>query len=179
MMEIRNPTFNRFGTIDCEVNHPSFGWIPFTADPNDPEAHGREIFAAALESGPDAYVPPTPTLTHEDVNRERDRRLVLPFTFMGNSYDRTPQSLARITGAATLAGFAVAAGAKPGNLLWHGGQSPFSWITATNTVVEMDAPTAFAFGQAAAAVETRLIFAAFALKQGAIPADYAEDSHWP
>lgn len=34
------------GRFDCEIEHPSFGWIPFTADPNDVEPHGREICAA-------------------------------------------------------------------------------------------------------------------------------------
>ncbi len=36
------------GAIDCEVQHPlmpELGWLPFTADPNDPEDYGRELFA--------------------------------------------------------------------------------------------------------------------------------------
>lgn len=52
--EIRNPVFTYDGLIDCEVNHPEFGWIPFTANPNDPEAHGRAIFQSALAMGPQA-----------------------------------------------------------------------------------------------------------------------------
>lgn len=47
--------------IDCEIEHPVFGWIPFTANPQDVEEHGRELFAmlAAGEGGPVAdYVPP-------------------------------------------------------------------------------------------------------------------------
>lgn len=59
-MELRNPSYNRFGTIDCEVNHPKFGWIPFTADPDD--AVGADIYAAAIEAGPAAYVPPVRVL---------------------------------------------------------------------------------------------------------------------
>jgi hypothetical protein len=35
MMEWRNPTRNAGGTIDVEIKHPSFGWIPFTADARD------------------------------------------------------------------------------------------------------------------------------------------------
>ena len=31
--------------IDCKINHPVFGWIPFTADARDVEPHGRAIFA--------------------------------------------------------------------------------------------------------------------------------------
>ena len=43
-MNYRNAAYNAIGTIDCEIEHPNFGWIPFTADPNDVEPHGREIF---------------------------------------------------------------------------------------------------------------------------------------
>jgi len=45
--EIRNVKRNKRGTIDCEINHPRFGWIPFTASPDDCEAHGRAIHDAA------------------------------------------------------------------------------------------------------------------------------------
>lgn len=47
--------------IDCEIEHPVFGWIPFTASPDDVEAHGRELFdkLKAGEFGAIAdYVPP-------------------------------------------------------------------------------------------------------------------------
>lgn len=36
--------------FDCEINHPQFGWIPFTADRNDVEPHGREVWAAINEA---------------------------------------------------------------------------------------------------------------------------------
>lgn len=35
--EYRNPARNRHGTIDCEIEHPKLGWIPFTCDPDDAE----------------------------------------------------------------------------------------------------------------------------------------------
>ncbi len=47
--------------IDLTLMHPVFGEIPFTADPQDVEAHGRDLFARAVagEFGPVAeYVPP-------------------------------------------------------------------------------------------------------------------------
>jgi hypothetical protein len=46
VMEVRNPVFNKRGTIDCEINHPVYGWIPFTASPDDCEDHGRAIYDA-------------------------------------------------------------------------------------------------------------------------------------
>jgi hypothetical protein len=57
-MNIRNPRFNQYGTIDCEVEHPVFGWMPFTASPNDPEEHGRAIYEAALAMSPLPYEAP-------------------------------------------------------------------------------------------------------------------------
>lgn len=54
-MEIRNPSYNRFGSIDCEVNHPVYGWIPFTATEDDPE--GPEMYERALAMEPSPYTP--------------------------------------------------------------------------------------------------------------------------
>lgn len=65
-MQIRNPVFNAQGTIDCEIEHPVYGWIPFTASPNDSEAHGREIYADAQAGkfGPiGAYIPNSPEVS--------------------------------------------------------------------------------------------------------------------
>lgn len=42
-MEIKNARKNKYGTIDCEINHPVYGWIQFTASPDDSEEHGRLI----------------------------------------------------------------------------------------------------------------------------------------
>ena len=73
------------------------------------------------------------------VNAERDRRMTATFAFAGKRYDCDAQSLARITGAATLAGFAMGAGAKAGNLRWHEGKVDFTWIAADNSLITMDA----------------------------------------
>lgn len=59
-MEVRNPVFTIDGRIDCEFLHPAFGWIPFTASPEDPEPLGRAIYAYAIELGPSPYVAPPP-----------------------------------------------------------------------------------------------------------------------
>ena len=57
-MEFRNAVYNRHGTIDCDVNHPKFGWIAFTASPDDPEDVGKAIYAAAAKGNVGEYVPP-------------------------------------------------------------------------------------------------------------------------
>ncbi|KHL70592.1 hypothetical protein SF06_06760 [Pseudomonas flexibilis] len=43
-MDARELRFNKYGSVDCELEHPDFGWIPFTASPDDPEKHGRELY---------------------------------------------------------------------------------------------------------------------------------------
>lgn len=181
-MDIRNPQYTADGRIDCEIEHPTFGWIPFTADQNDLEKHGRDIYAAALEMGPAAYVaPPTPPATTADIDRERDHRLNNTFTFNGKEFQFGPESKTRIAGAGTLAGFAIANGAVEGDVYWNDptGTEPFTWIAADNSFVQMDALTCFAFAQTAAKYESKLIFAARALKDMAeIPQDYKDDKYW-
>lgn len=56
-MDVRNPVFTADGRIDCEIEHPAFGWIPFTASDTDPQILGRAVFAYALELGPAEHVP--------------------------------------------------------------------------------------------------------------------------
>lgn len=48
-IEVKNLAWSddKKSMIDCEILHPIHGWIPFTANPDDIEPHGREIFAMA------------------------------------------------------------------------------------------------------------------------------------
>ena len=60
-MQARNPKHNADNSIDMEIEHPVYGWIPFTASPDDVEELGRVLHAAAIagEFGPVApYIPP-------------------------------------------------------------------------------------------------------------------------
>ena len=43
-MDVRELRFNRYGSVDCQLEHPEYGWIPFTASPDDPEKHGRKLY---------------------------------------------------------------------------------------------------------------------------------------
>jgi len=113
------------------------------------------------------------------VNAERDRRLEMDFTFNGKKFQRDQKSLSRISGAASLAGFAIAQGAQPGDLRWHGGEDDFVWIASDNSLMPMDAQTVFAFGQVAANVETRIIFAAKQLREMDPIPDPATWEGWP
>lgn len=61
MMQWRNARFTASGLVDCEIDHPRHGWIPFTVDPADTGAPfdvaalDAEIRAAGTIA---AYVPP-------------------------------------------------------------------------------------------------------------------------
>lgn len=132
-----------------------------------------------LYDGENFTPPPPPATTAAEVNAERDRRLEMDFEFQGVMFQRDETSMKRINGAGTLALGAIVNGAQPGDLFWHGEPDPFGWIASDNSVVQMDAQTMFGFGQAAAAVESRLVFAAKALRDmDPIPEDYADDAYW-
>ena len=71
-MNYRNTKYNAFGTVDCEIEHPIHGWIPFTASPDDVEKHGRDIFAELAASGDVAeYTPPPEPNPAEALNAKR------------------------------------------------------------------------------------------------------------
>lgn len=44
-MNYRNPIYTESGLIDCEIEHPVYGWIPFTCGFND---RGAQFDTAAL-----------------------------------------------------------------------------------------------------------------------------------
>ena len=75
-MNYRKAKYNSFGTIDCEIKHPVYGWIPFTADSNDVEPLGAQVFNAAKDSA-SAYVEPPVDLTAlaTQARSQRDRLL--------------------------------------------------------------------------------------------------------
>ena len=81
-MEIRNAIYNAFGSIDCEINHPTFGWIPFTAAADDSEELGRQIHADILagkagEVAPYVAPPPQPVPVPAEVSRFQARAALL------------------------------------------------------------------------------------------------------
>lgn len=63
-MQARNPKHTATASIDLEIDHPKYGWIPFTASPDDVEQHGRDLYAQAIAGsfGPIADYLPEPVL---------------------------------------------------------------------------------------------------------------------
>ena len=63
-MNWRNAKKTRDGKIDVELEHPSYGWVPFTIDPADKGAEFdvAELYRDVMASGNVAeFVPPAPT----------------------------------------------------------------------------------------------------------------------
>lgn len=77
--EIRNPVFNADGSIECEVQHSVYGWMPFTARADDVEAHGREVYERALAMIPAPYEaqPTAPPAVPQVVTRRQARQALL------------------------------------------------------------------------------------------------------
>ena len=82
-MNYRNAQRIGNNRIDCEIDHPVYGWIPFTCDPMDTGAEFNVLeLHAQMDADPDtaAYVPPTQeeldAILAADIRAQRDRILV-------------------------------------------------------------------------------------------------------
>lgn len=79
-MQVKNLKYNQLGTIDCEIEHPSYGWIPFTASPDDSEPLGVEIYNQAINGefgAVEEYVPTQPVISIPSFVTMRQARLAL------------------------------------------------------------------------------------------------------
>lgn len=79
-MSVRNLKYNQFGTVDCEIEHPTYGWIPFTASQNDVEKTSVDIYNKAINGdfGPIAdYVPEVQPVVIPNIVTMRQARLAL------------------------------------------------------------------------------------------------------
>jgi hypothetical protein len=78
-MNYRNPIYTENSWIDCEIEHPKYGWIPFTCDPNDTGAlFDTASLFAEMQPHAAPYVPPPPPSPEElaaEVRAERNRLL--------------------------------------------------------------------------------------------------------
>lgn len=81
-MNYRNARYIDATRIDCEIEHPVHGWIPYTLDPTDTDMTvNNDALLAAMAENKDvaAYVPPTQAeidaQAAEAVRAERDHKL--------------------------------------------------------------------------------------------------------
>lgn len=77
-MKYRNAKYIDARRIDCEIDHPVFGWAPYTLDPSDTDMTiDNDALLAAMNEAGDvaAYVAPDPEITLAD---ERSSMVVSP-----------------------------------------------------------------------------------------------------
>ena len=82
---------NDSGWIDCEIEHETYGWTPYTLDPADTDMTiNNDDLLAAMEAAGDvaAYVPPTQAeldaALSDQLRMERDSLLAEVDVFVGN-----------------------------------------------------------------------------------------------
>jgi len=159
--------------IDCKIRVNEDEWAPFTVSAADKDPKMMAIFASLEAMGPDEYVPPVIVPTARDVNRAREKLLSAGFTFDGNVYQADIGSMVSIAMAAGVA--SEVAKAKRGDVRWHGGDDPFTWITSDNKRVEMTASDVIGLRQAAMLRRGEVINAARDIKDmDEIPPDFAD-----
>lgn len=165
-MDYRNAQTTRDGSYTCEVNHPSLGWIPFTAVADDTEQFGRDLFAAIAEAGDAAaYQPPAPRAA--DVRAEGARRLRhLVAEYSDEERETWMQQVEE----------AQALGADA--------ETPVPLLTAlaarrTETVAELAALILQKSAQYKLAAGQVLSSQSALLQMDDIPGDFADDRHWP
>lgn len=79
-MQVKNLKYNQLGTIDCEIEHPVYSWIPFTASPDDSEPLGVQIYNRGMsgEFGViEPYTPEEVVISVPSVVTMRQARLAL------------------------------------------------------------------------------------------------------
>lgn len=167
-MDVRNPVHNGDGSIDCEIEHPIYGWIPYTCRDGSGEAQMQDIWNRLQEMDIAPYVPPA--VTEAQVRAEAQRRLEA----IGSPY--TPAE--RETWGPQVAEAERYLAAEPGD----NAPTPLLGPLAEARGISITEMAALVLGKRDAyAAASGAILAAQArlLAMDPIPADYADDSRWP
>lgn len=129
---------------------------------------------------PNPLEQPDPANVALAVDREADIRIQSGVVFNGILFDYDyAKAKTRISGIATLAGFAVLAG-NGDKLDWQEEGEPFTFYAKDNRHIPLTAAEMFAFGRTAAAWEGAHVRAARTLKDmDPIPEDYRDPKYWP
>ena len=140
-----------------------------------------DVFGGHIRVDGKVIAPEPPAFTSDDVNSERDRRVLNGFMFAGKLFDYNMEAKTNISGAAQMAFMAMIANpAAAKSLRWNGGADDFQWRTYDNSFLPMTGEMVIAFGQTAAAHEYAHKKATWALKDmPEIPKDFKDDKYWP
>lgn len=151
----------------------------FSVDLSNPSAPRQEI----PEDAPPLPPETDPVIIIALIEMERDRRIAAGFEFNGKLFQyRAPPKEDRenITRAVTAATAAMQSGAQAGDFRWLDMSQDFTFTTADNTEMPMDAPMTIMLGEAAYKHNLDHIKAAIHLKKIVPPpANYATHAAWP
>ena len=142
----------------------------------------ENVYAGGLQQADGTFTAPPFVATNEDVDAERDRRVAAGFEFEGVRYQFRPEDRQNIGDMSIAALEAITReAAQPGDLTWaYGVDHDFAWIAEDNTQTPMCAHKMMSFAKAAKTHFASHVHAARALKDMVpIPAEFADDSHWP
>lgn len=98
-VSVKAPAYNAAGTIDCQLNHPAFGWIAYTASPDDTVEMGRQVHAALLAGAAGEIKPYDPSTVVRYVPQTVTRRQALLALLDAGLLDDLEASLSAINGA--------------------------------------------------------------------------------
>jgi hypothetical protein len=126
--EVRNPVYNAVGGIDCEILHETFGWIPFSAGPDDTDPYGIALYEQLVAGeqgtiGPYAPSPAQARAVH-DFNRDVLVEAIQVTTLAGHVFDGDEVSQNRLARA-----IVVLRSKPPGTTI--------KWVLANNTVIDV------------------------------------------
>jgi len=124
-MNYKNAKYNANGTIDCEIEHPVYGWIPTTLSATDPE--NSELFAV-VDADPTTapYVQSLADAKTEklaEIESAYNAAIVAAVPYLGTTFEADEYSQNLITRVLVASG-----GSLPAD---------FFWVDSTNQQVVM------------------------------------------
>ena len=109
-----------------------------------------------------------------EVNINRDKTIESGFIYDGNLFQSRQSDRENIMGAAMAASMAISSGAVAGNYNWTGNGTEFVWITADNTLVQMDPYDVLGLYNAGLTFKSTLTFVARGIKNSILAAETIE-----
>lgn len=136
MLAYRHAKYIANGFIDCEIDHPSYGWIPTTLSAAEPSTDLAALFEQIVANGDAAvFVPPTDQHLKAQalecgiaqIDAERDRLRYAPINYGEALFDAGADSQALISG--TLARLARGDGLPVPWVGWRDHSNAHHWTS--------------------------------------------------
>ncbi len=141
--------------------------------------NGYTVFDVNTGLPKEEFVPLIEEQVRINITRKRDELTSAGIDFAGKRMQTRPEDRENIAGASTMALGAMIQGAQSGDYRWADPDHDFEWIAEDNSVIKLDAQTMFAFGSAVAAMKSKYITIASAMKKiEPLPQNYEDPSWW-